>query len=60
MEIYRDPVKMVDGISALGLRHAGYGIPTEQLFRTFSDMVWAAVAMYVFIKGKTFLVFILF
>ena len=29
MEIFRDPVKMVDDISALGLRHVGYGIPTE-------------------------------
>ncbi|CAE8659910.1 unnamed protein product [Polarella glacialis] len=29
IEIYRDPVKMVEDISALGLRHVGYGIPTE-------------------------------
>jgi len=29
VEIYRDPVKLVDDISALGLRHVGYGIPTE-------------------------------
>jgi len=29
LEIYQDPVKMVDDISALGLRHVGYAIPTE-------------------------------
>ena len=29
LEIYRDPVKMVDDVSALGLRHVGYAIPTE-------------------------------
>mmetsp|Transcript_21947 Transcript_21947/g.48526 ORF Transcript_21947/g.48526 Transcript_21947/m.48526 type:complete len:1130 (+) Transcript_21947:41-3430(+) len=29
MELYREPVKMVDDISALGLRHVGYAIPTE-------------------------------
>jgi len=29
LEIYKDPVKMVDDISAVGLRHVGYGIPTE-------------------------------
>jgi len=29
LEIYKDPVKMVDDISALGLRHVGYAIPTE-------------------------------
>lgn len=34
LELYRDPVKMVDDISALGLRHVGYGIPTE-LFGPF-------------------------
>lgn len=34
LEIYRDPVQMSDNISALGLRHVGYGIPTE-LFGPF-------------------------
>jgi len=34
LELYRDPTKMVDDISALGLRHVGYGIPTE-LFGPF-------------------------
>jgi hemoglobin-like flavoprotein len=29
VDIYRDPVKMVDDVSALGLRHVGYAIPTE-------------------------------
>eukprot|EP00933_Yihiella_yeosuensis_P026151 TRINITY_DN20287_c2_g1_i1.p1 TRINITY_DN20287_c2_g1~~TRINITY_DN20287_c2_g1_i1.p1 ORF type:complete len:1012 (-),score=255.36 TRINITY_DN20287_c2_g1_i1:249-3284(-) len=29
LEMYRDPRKMVEDISALGLRHVGYGIPTE-------------------------------
>merc|ERR1719356_2445279 len=34
LEIYKDPQKMVEDISALGLRHVGYGIPTE-LFGPF-------------------------
>eukprot|EP00747_Dinoflagellata_sp_TGD_P126435 gnl/TRDRNA2_/TRDRNA2_174280_c19_seq5.p1 gnl/TRDRNA2_/TRDRNA2_174280_c19~~gnl/TRDRNA2_/TRDRNA2_174280_c19_seq5.p1 ORF type:complete len:946 (-),score=186.37 gnl/TRDRNA2_/TRDRNA2_174280_c19_seq5:45-2477(-) len=34
LELYRNPVKMVDDISALGLRHVGYAIPTE-LFGPF-------------------------
>ena len=29
LELLGDPWKMVDEISALGLRHVGYGIPTE-------------------------------
>ena len=29
VDIYKDPVKMVDDISALGFRHVGYAIPTE-------------------------------
>jgi hemoglobin-like flavoprotein len=33
-EMFSDPVKMCDDISALGLRHVGYGIPTE-LFGPF-------------------------
>merc|ERR1719151_279993 len=34
LEIYKDPKKMVEDISALGLRHVGYGIPTD-LFGPF-------------------------
>merc|ERR1719379_1663870 len=34
LELYQNPVKMVDDISALGLRHVGYAIPTE-LFGPF-------------------------
>merc|ERR1719262_1680069 len=34
LEIYVDPKKMVEDISALGLRHVGYGIPTD-LFGPF-------------------------
>jgi hypothetical protein len=33
-ELYMNPVKMVDDVSALGLRHVGYAIPTE-LFGPF-------------------------
>merc|ERR1719498_818451 len=29
VDIYREPIRMVDDISALGLRHVGYAIPTE-------------------------------
>jgi len=31
IDIYKDPVRMVDDISALGLRHVGYAIPTEYM-----------------------------
>jgi len=34
LDIYKDPRKLVQDISALGLRHVGYGIPTE-LFGPF-------------------------
>merc|ERR1711933_74178 len=44
---YKDPKKMVEDISALGLRHVGYGIPTDlfgpfvtgcvQVVRTLTD-----------------------
>lgn len=34
LEIFKDPKKMVEDISALGLRHVGYGIPTD-LFGPF-------------------------
>lgn len=33
-DIFRDPSKLVNTLSALGLRHVGYGIPTE-LFGAF-------------------------
>merc|ERR1719199_830099 len=39
LEIYRDPAKMVDDLSALGLRHVGYGIPIEM----FGPFVTACV-----------------
>lgn len=29
LELYMDPLTMVDQISACGLRHVGYGVPTE-------------------------------
>eukprot|EP00931_Biecheleriopsis_adriatica_P123585 TRINITY_DN9863_c1_g2_i1.p1 TRINITY_DN9863_c1_g2~~TRINITY_DN9863_c1_g2_i1.p1 ORF type:complete len:1199 (+),score=285.59 TRINITY_DN9863_c1_g2_i1:71-3667(+) len=29
LDMYKEPRRMVDDISALGLRHVGYGIPTE-------------------------------
>ncbi|CAE8633053.1 unnamed protein product, partial [Polarella glacialis] len=35
LDLYRQPKDMVDDISALGLRHVGYGIPTE-LFDPFA------------------------
>jgi len=31
IDIYRDPVRMVGDISALGLRHVGYAIPREYM-----------------------------
>merc|ERR1712151_1063643 len=31
IDMYRDPVRMVDDISALGLRYVGYAIPTEYM-----------------------------
>jgi hemoglobin-like flavoprotein len=34
VELFENPVKMVDDLSALGLRHVGYAIPTE-LFGPF-------------------------
>merc|ERR1719487_1539229 len=39
LEFYQDPVKLVDDLSALGLRHVGYAIPTEM----FGPFVSAAV-----------------
>merc|ERR1719277_953946 len=34
LDMYKEPKRMVEDISALGLRHVGYGIPTE-LFGPF-------------------------
>merc|ERR1719436_643610 len=34
LDMYKDPKRMVEDISALGLRHVGYGIPTD-LFGPF-------------------------
>merc|ERR1719413_841 len=34
LDMYKEPVRMVEDISALGLRHVGYGIPTD-LFGSF-------------------------
>merc|ERR1712100_108334 len=39
LELFQNPVKMVDDVSALGLRHVGYAIPTE----FFGPFVTAAV-----------------
>mmetsp|Transcript_44684 Transcript_44684/g.103258 ORF Transcript_44684/g.103258 Transcript_44684/m.103258 type:complete len:1213 (-) Transcript_44684:53-3691(-) len=36
LDIFKDPVRMADEISALGLRHAGYGIDIE-VFTPFVD-----------------------
>eukprot|EP00929_Paragymnodinium_shiwhaense_P115088 TRINITY_DN836_c0_g4_i1.p1 TRINITY_DN836_c0_g4~~TRINITY_DN836_c0_g4_i1.p1 ORF type:complete len:1114 (-),score=334.64 TRINITY_DN836_c0_g4_i1:325-3666(-) len=38
VNLYKDPVSTTDEISALGLRHVGYGIPTE-LFQPFVNVV---------------------
>ncbi|CAK0847963.1 unnamed protein product [Prorocentrum cordatum] len=46
LEIYKDPKKMVEDISALGLRHVGYGIPTE----LFGPFVTACVQV---VRGLT-------
>eukprot|EP00927_Polykrikos_kofoidii_P038259 TRINITY_DN32586_c0_g1_i1.p1 TRINITY_DN32586_c0_g1~~TRINITY_DN32586_c0_g1_i1.p1 ORF type:complete len:1061 (-),score=177.72 TRINITY_DN32586_c0_g1_i1:218-3400(-) len=29
LDVYRDPVKTIDDVSGMGLRHVGYAIPTE-------------------------------
>ena len=36
MEIYQRPRELMEDISALGLRHVGYGVPTE-LFMPFVE-----------------------
>lgn len=42
IDLYRDPVNIADDISALGLRHVGYGIPTE-LFGPFVNACVEAI-----------------
>ncbi|CAJ1361827.1 unnamed protein product, partial [Effrenium voratum] len=46
VEMYRTPKKMVEELSGLGLRHVGYGVPTE----LFSPYVTAAVEI---VRGFT-------
>lgn len=46
MEIYAEPWQMIDDLSALGLRHVGYGVPTEM----FAPFVCACVDV---IRGAT-------
>eukprot|EP00927_Polykrikos_kofoidii_P045610 TRINITY_DN3963_c0_g1_i9.p1 TRINITY_DN3963_c0_g1~~TRINITY_DN3963_c0_g1_i9.p1 ORF type:complete len:1061 (-),score=226.45 TRINITY_DN3963_c0_g1_i9:506-3688(-) len=45
LEFYREPVKVVDDVSAIGLRHVGYGIQTEFLPSYVSACVDTLVAM---------------
>jgi hypothetical protein len=43
LELYMDPLTMVDQISACGLRHVGYGVPTElfvPLVAAYTDATW--------------------
>jgi len=42
MMMYKDPVYCVDDISGIGLRHVGYGIPTE-LFQPFIVVICGVV-----------------
>jgi hypothetical protein len=42
LEIHKDPKKIVDDVSALGLRHVGYAIPTE----FFNPFVSACVEIF--------------
>ena len=37
--MFKEPKRMVEDISALGLRHAGYAIPTEFMAPLVSDAV---------------------
>jgi len=43
---YKEPIKMVDDISALGLRHVGYAIPTEH----FPPFVSACIDVLINLK----------
>merc|ERR1719217_908063 len=42
MMMYKDPVYCVDDISGIGLRHVGYGIPTE-LFQPFIIVICGVI-----------------
>merc|ERR1719183_2272243 len=42
LNMYKDPVTTVDDISGIGLRHVGYGIPTE-LFQPFIIVICGVV-----------------
>lgn len=46
LEFYRDPIKMIDDISALGLRHVGYAIPIEY----FAPFVSACIEVLMQLK----------
>lgn len=45
LDLYKDPWRMIDEISALGLRHVGFGIPTE-LFAPFVSATVEVLARY--------------
>jgi len=45
LDLYKDPWRMIDEISALGLRHVGFGIPTE-LFAPFVTATVEVLARY--------------
>lgn len=45
LDMYRDPVKMVDDISSVGLRHVGYGAPT-QFFPPFTSAIVEVISTY--------------
>jgi len=49
LDMYRDPIRSVDDISALGLRHVGYAIPTE----LFGPFVTACVEVVQMQAGAT-------
>ncbi|CAE7649958.1 unnamed protein product, partial [Symbiodinium sp. CCMP2456] len=50
LEMYKRPRGMVEEISALGLRHVGYGIPTE-LFAPFIE-AWSQVLQMMLVEEK--------
>lgn len=51
MEIYKRPRELMEDISALGLRHVGYGIPTE-LFMPFVE-AWSQAIYAMNVDEKT-------
>ena len=46
LEMYRAPRRMVEEISALGLRHVGYAVPTEMLLACKMRQSWAEVPAF--------------